>query len=541
MQTAASEPELSDYLAMLRRQWRVVVAAALAGVVLAAIAVVLAPKTYMATTSVQVRPSGLAELTDRRGGRTDGEVNLDTEAQIVRSVRVAGVAAKVLGTDEDPARLRQRVQVTVPPNSSVLDIGYAAGSPEAARTGSAAFADAYLAYRRNEAIDRIDGRLASLRAEVKDRAEKLDKLAESTSDGEDDSRTRAESQSVQREITDLNSEINPLSALRASLTPGQVISPAAKPESAAAPSSLLWLVSGLMLGLMAGLTAAYVRERRDRRLHSTRELRRCTSTPVLLDIAEDGPGGAGSGPTGLLSATEPAGQRVNGLAHTLGARSGEGGRVVLVPGVSSGPSGAIVAVNLAAALARIDTDVLLICADPDDTAVGALLELPPGPGLAEVLTTGADPARLAYRPAGIPGLRVLRFGECDAAGLLQCGAMAYLLRSVRGGTRYVVVASAPMSERADAQAMAGVCDLVLPVLELGRTPGPELAAALDRFDATGADVPGLVTVPAQRPDSVSATNPAATKPDPSADASVGGAPEGTSADDLSSAAPSLRQ
>ncbi|CAM3980729.1 Wzz/FepE/Etk N-terminal domain-containing protein [Nocardiopsis rhodophaea] len=542
MQTATSEPELSDYLAMLRRQWHVVVAAALVGLVLAAVALALAPKTYTATTSVQVRPTGLAALTGERTGRTNGEVNLDTEAQVVRSARVARAAAKLLGTDAEPAQLRQRVDVTVPPNSTVLNIAYSAGTPGAARSGSVAFADAYLTYRRDEVIDRIDGHLASLRAEVEDRSEKLDTLTEATGDEEGSSRAQAEIRSVQREITDLNNQINPLNALRASLAPGEVLSPASTPESAASPDFLMWLASGMMLGLMAGLAAAYVRERRDPRLHSTRELRKCTSTPVLLDFSEDGPGSVGGSPTGLISASDPAGQRVHGLAHTLGARSSEGGRVVLVPGVSSGPSGITVATNLAAALARIDTDVLLICADPDDGAARALLGIPPGPGLAEVLTSGADPGHLACRPAGVPGLRVLRFGESDATGLLQCGAMAYLLRTVRGGSRYVVVACAPMSERADAQAMAGVCDLVLPVVELGRTPGPELRAALDRFEAIGADVPGLVAVPTQAPDGTAATAGAAAASDPTPDAPVDGAQEDTSSnDDLSSAAPSLRR
>ncbi|MBB6173498.1 capsular polysaccharide biosynthesis protein [Nocardiopsis mwathae] len=543
MQTAASEPELSDYLALLRRRWRVVVAAALAGLVLAAVALVLAPKTYTATTSVQVRPTGLAELTGERIGRTNGEVNLDTEAQVVRSIRVADAAARLLGTDEDPVRLRERVDVTVPPNSSVLDIDYSAGSPTAARAGSAAFADAYLAHRRDEVTDRIDGRLAALRARAEDRYETLEDLAAATTSGKDATRARAESRivSVQDEISDLNGEITPLSSLRDSMEPGQVISPASAPESATAPRVPVWLAGGLMLGLLAGLSLAHLGERRDPRLHHTRDVRRCTPTPVLLDLADDLPGGAPAGLSGLLPPAGRGGQRVNSLALTLGARSAVGGRLVLVPGVSTGPSAMFVAANLAAALARMNTDVLLVCADPDGTAAQGLLELPTGPGLAEALAAGADPGRMEYRPGRLPGLRVLRFGERDAVDLLQCASMTHLLRTLRTDAECVVVATAPLAERADAQAMAAVCDTVLPVVDLGRTGAAELAAALRVFAALDADLPGLVTVRAEDTAAAAAgrtPGPAGAAGDPDRPAET--PPGDVSAEDRSSAAPSLR-
>ncbi|MEE2046707.1 hypothetical protein Q7689_25565, partial [Nocardiopsis tropica] len=69
------------------------------------------------------------------------------------SDQVSAVVARTLaGTGPGPApttaELRERVEVSVPPNSNVLEIHYSAGSPEAARAGAEADAVAFLARRR---------------------------------------------------------------------------------------------------------------------------------------------------------------------------------------------------------------------------------------------------------------------------------------------------------------------------------------------------------------------------------------------------------
>src|SRR5690606_36638030 len=99
----------------------------------------------------------------------NGEVNLATEAQVVRSTKVAAAAGELIGATETPDELRERVEITVPPNSSVLETAYRGDSPEAARDGSAAFADAYLDYWRDRAREEIDARLDALRGEAEER------------------------------------------------------------------------------------------------------------------------------------------------------------------------------------------------------------------------------------------------------------------------------------------------------------------------------------------------------------------------------------
>ncbi|MBB5434484.1 chain length determinant family protein [Nocardiopsis composta] len=516
MQTADAGPELRDYADVLRRRWVAVAAGAAGGLLVAVAAVLALPSEYASTTAVQVRPTGPAELTGERSGRTNGEVNLDTEAQVVRSTKVAAAAGELIGATETPDELRERVEITVPPNSSVLEIAYRGDSPEAARDGSAAFADAYLDYRGDRAREEIDARLDALRGEAEERTAELEELTgggreAAPGDGEDTARQEA----VQVEIADLNGEIAPLSALRASLTPGRVITPAALPESAASPRPVLWLGGGAMAGLAAGLAAAFGAEHRDRRLRTGRDVRRAAALPILLDT---GAAGALARPGGR------AVQRANEAAHALGARLGDGRRVLLAAGVSADATGSAAAVDLAAALARTGSDTLLVLADPgDDSALGPL-GLDPGPGLAEALL-GADPAGLELRTAAAPGLRVLRYGDAEAAELLQRSAMTGLLGRLRADR--VVVAAAPLGERADALAMAAAADAVLPAVALGRTRAGELADALRSLDLVRAEVPGLLAAPAaaERSGAAPRTRGPAAAPRPAgADAPAAGAP-----------------
>ncbi|NKZ00323.1 lipopolysaccharide biosynthesis protein [Nocardiopsis alborubida] len=545
-----SGPELREYTALLRRRRRFVGAGVLGGLALAAAAVVGLPAAYTSVSAVQVQPSGMAEFTGERSGRLAGDVNLDTEAQVLLSDRVSSAAAESLGEGGGAAPsvedLRERVDVSVPPNSSVLEISYSAGSPEAARAGAQAYADAYLELRRERIAGLIDSHLEALRGEQEARYEALAEAAGESADPGTDARVEA----LRAEITELGNGISPLSALAETVEAGRVITPAGLPERASSPLPALWLVGGAALGLLAGLLAAVVRDRLDPRLHDAEETGRIGTVPVLLDLSERV--GRGQRSPGLLSDGDRRGQRVNELAHLVRARLAPGpvpaaadqppegagltgtgsggtgvidragraagaggaerggglaellegeeavlGRVLLVTATTPGRAGAATAVNLAASLARTGSETLLVCADPRADTVGELLGLPEGPGLAEALLEGEDPAGLEVRPDVLPRLRVLRYGSPGLDAPVQGTAMPELVRLLRAGAEYVVVAVAPVSERADAHALAGSADLMLPVVELGRTRRTELRGLLVLADRFGVPLPGTAVLPRQ--------------------------------------------
>src|SRR5262245_28219532 len=118
METTRPTYDINDYVAMARRQWTVVVASLLLCLTVAAVLAALTTRVYVSTTSVLVQPIGNQD-TNVVGGRTKSEINLDTEAQLVRSTAVAANAAALLRSTSAPDTLARSVIVEVPPNTSV--------------------------------------------------------------------------------------------------------------------------------------------------------------------------------------------------------------------------------------------------------------------------------------------------------------------------------------------------------------------------------------------------------------------------------------
>src|SRR5262249_55457094 len=137
---ASSRPdslELGDYLSVLRRRWWAVALLIVIGVGAAAAYVKVAPKVYTGSVLVQVNP--LPNSANAVAGRTTGNVNMDNEAQIVQSQQVSSLAAKRLHSTLTPLQLSKDVSISVPPNTTFLQIK--CGQPTA--SGAAACANAF--------------------------------------------------------------------------------------------------------------------------------------------------------------------------------------------------------------------------------------------------------------------------------------------------------------------------------------------------------------------------------------------------------------
>ncbi|WP_170140844.1 lipopolysaccharide biosynthesis protein [Allonocardiopsis opalescens] len=500
-----ADTTLGDYAALLRRRWWIVAGGLAAGLAVAGTVFAVLPRAYTATSTVQV--DAMATSTPATGpsaGRA-GEVNLDTEAQLVTSAEVGERAIAALGGGVGYPELREGTAVTVPPNSTVLEISYTAPTPERARDGAQALAESYLEQRLDVGERQVRSRIRALENEITDRTDDLDawseRAAEAAPGSADLLRAQTQLQVLGTDVAALRDQITPLAT--AELVPGRVITAARPPEAPSRPVPVLWLGGGLMTGLLAGLALAWWTDRRDRSVHRPQDVERRVGLPVLLDLP---PGSVAA--TGPLSPHGRTGQGYHDLGLSVAATLGSGSHVVLVTGTGPGGAADAVALNLAAALARTGHDTLLVGADltvPDDDG--------DRPGLAELLLAAAYPAEVERRPAQVPALRVIGPGRqrARAADLVQRGAMTRLIEKFRAGARYVVVRTAATTDRADATAMAAAADAAVLVVELGRTRHDTLTAAVAKLSRRGAAVLGAVTVP---PASAAAPGPEISAPVP---------------------------
>jgi len=465
---------LSEFGDALRRRWWMLALGSVIGLALSSAYLLAAPKTYESSALVQVYSVGPSdEVVD--GARTNSGINLDTEAQLVKSQAVSARAKEILETPVIVGQLVQNVSVSVPPNTSVLKVTYTAPSPQEAQRGASAFADAYLRYRNYAASKTNDEQERSLRQEIA----RLQKESESL--------TGLALEAKNQEIITLNSRLNSL--VGSTFNGGEIISQALVPRRPASPNALLVLFSGFALGILIGLLGVAYLERRDGRIYDWRFLERRLGIPVLVEV----PGERNATPE-LLAAHSPGGQAFTQLRNVLMSGMPTGG-VILVAEPEDGSGSDVVAANLGAAFARADQRTTVVVADVT-SSVPAILGAPQGPGLAELLRKRTSLIDVRREVSKVTGLTVIAPGfhldtEIDD---LEGAGIADVIASVAERSRVVIVRAPATTAGADAQLLARLSDAAIAVVAVGGTHRVAIDETLRQWSIIGTQVPGVVAV-----------------------------------------------
>ncbi|WP_064741695.1 Wzz/FepE/Etk N-terminal domain-containing protein [Hamadaea tsunoensis] len=504
--------DLSDYLGLVRRHWWVVLLLTAVGVGAAGAVTRTLPKEYLSATSVLVQPSG--DDTNASGGRTKGEINLDTEAQLVRSTQVAASAAELLRTQESPRDLAKNVTVEVPPNTTVLSIKYAAATPLAAQAGSHAFAEAYLRSREANARFDLTSQAKALDTKVKQLNGQLNQIVAKLGKLGPDSATRpsldSQRATLQTQINQLNSKTNQIAT--ATVSVGRIISDAGLPNRPRKPDLMVNLAGGAMLGGLIGVLVAAVRQRLDKRVRRGSDVSRRADVPVLAEVT------ARTKPRldDVFPPYGTGGRIFNRLRNEVVAALAETGRqdvasTIVVTGASGGPCATLVAANLAAALARTGSEVVLVGAHQPELLVGiaplaGMLGVQPTPGLPDVVGGRTALSAALQRAPRTPHLHVLATGaSASAAGVLQSQALRDVLGQLRQRCDFLVIEAPSAATSADAQSLAGAADAAIVAVELRRTRHPQVADAAEQLRRVGTPLLGAVVVPRlQVPDGTAA-------------------------------------
>lgn len=491
--------ELGDYLGVLRRRWWVVLVSAALGTLVAAAFLTVTPKTYTATATVYVSANA-ANANQLQGSRTSGAaVNMDNEAQIVQSDLVAGPAAKALRSSVPLAQLIKQLTVTVPANTTVLDIACTASSARASAACAQAFANSYLAARAAAARGKVGFEVSELQSRERTLESQVLKLRQQLRSLRRNSPKRP---LISTQIKNADSQLSTLradiSALGGSVNynPGNILTAAIAPTAPSSPQPLLDLPSGLVAGLLIGLVLAFVTDRRDDLIHSAADVERFLRLPVLLSL----PHRRFDEVSSLASPRSQEGQAFTELAEAVGAGLGDGNHIIAVAASSPGHAGSLVAANLAAALARTRSDVLLVCADPQDIIMRRLLGVGDRRGLADVLAGQATLGEATWRVPEVARLRLLTPGATTSALAEQFGydINQGLMTDLRRLARYVILEVRAAGEGAETFGLAEFADTALVVVEVSSSSKSDVANCLARLDRMRTGVMGTAVLPAVR-------------------------------------------
>ncbi|MEU2700962.1 Wzz/FepE/Etk N-terminal domain-containing protein [Micromonospora aurantiaca (nom. illeg.)] len=482
---------LMAYLGWLRRRWWILLLAAALGLGGGLALNQIQEARYTSTTSLLVRPLGSGAESN-----PNAKVNLDTEAQVVRSLVVAERAKALMKVDTGADQLVKSVTVKVPPNSQILQVAYEGNSPEGAQSGSHAFAQAYLDLRKATAQKALENETTALKQQIAELQKQLSavagRIAASPSNSPERERAEAERSLLTSQITGLNNRLSPL--VSAGSDPGEIISDARLPDSPSSPNRTLNLASGMGAGLLLGIVLALVLDRLDTRIRRGRDISDRVGLPLLLELPVRAPSLA------VLPATHRVSRELGRLRNVLLSAvpepaQGGRGRQLLICDASAGTAAGFVAANLAAAYARTGQQVALITTKPDST-VGAITGVAEGRhNLASVLRRDVPPLKALAPVPGLGQLRVLVPGDLDAEVELPVAGLLEIMHELSARFDHVIIETAQPTFAVEAQALGRYVDAVIMVAEAGKTRSGEITAALQQFEQVNAPVIGAVLAP----------------------------------------------
>lgn len=403
-----------------------------------------------------------------------------------------------MGDSRTTAALVSKVTISVPPNTQVLDLSFVDSSPARAQKGAAAFAQAYVDFKRTQAAGVSKSIAQGISQQVTDLDKQLQdvsgKLASSPINSPDRAAAQARQNVITGQLANLRTQLATLNSIQ--IDPGNVIEPATLPTSQTSPVVPLNVAVGIALGLLVGVLGGFVKDRRDHRLRSVAELERRLGLPVLAAI----PRRRSKGPE-VVALSEPDGEVADGygrLHAVLAAQAGRGQPTSILVATPSAPGrpAMVVAANLAVLLAASEFQVVLASADLRGAMKNPLFGLDARPGLSDVLVGNAELTSVIGHPDEIPSLGVLPSGSPvrQPAPLLYGEALASALAQLRATADTVIVVAPPPLAVSDALAFAPLVDGVLLVATAHETTRDDLAEARSQLEQAGAGILGVVMV-----------------------------------------------
>lgn len=461
-------------------------------------------------------------------------LNLATVAAIAKVGEVPARVARALD-EGNPQALAASIVTSVDDQTGLLRITATSRDPDRAVLVANTFARELMDYLRDQELESV-----TRRAELLD--ERLQQLTKQVNDLE---RRIASAVGIEREllIAQRDSAIRQYGFVYDSLQQlqAQTASPAglsvveratalpvADRTFRVAQSRTSRMALAAILGLLGGIGVALALERLDPRVRTREVAERALRAPVLAEIpplprtdrativldarprsfaadafrllttavrhALDGRqrGGDGSGQQGSGATKRgPVDGRPKGEGRGPGAR----GTTILV--TSGGPTEGktTVVANLAAALAELGKQVLVLSCDFRRPVIHRYFRVPNDAGLADALVSpnGASPLERTLRWTHLPNVRLVPSGPApDRPGeLLGSDRMREVLRDARRRADYVLLDTSPFMGAGDAAPLLSEVDGVLVVAHAKRTTVQVAQRLGDLLQQLGAPVLGV--------------------------------------------------
>jgi succinoglycan biosynthesis transport protein ExoP len=265
------------------------------------------------------------------------------------------------------------------------------------------------------------------------------------------------------------------------------------------------LGKALVVGLMAGLGVALLRDKLDQRLRSVEEIPSLLEGASILGVVPRLNRRLAPYELGRETSVRPRSGvaeafRTVRTAIYFGSVDSTSVRTILVTSPTPGDGKSTTASNLAIAIAQAGRRVLLIDADCRRPVQHRTFGLKPGDGETTVglgltgVLTGRAVLANSIRPTGVDGLDLLPCGPLppNPAELLDSQALLDLLAAAMAQYDQVVIDSPPINVVSDARILAASCNAVVMVVRAEQSTRRAAGLAWSALAAVGARRLGVV-------------------------------------------------
>jgi capsular exopolysaccharide synthesis family protein len=428
--------ELKDYIRIIRKRWRIIVAAMLVVLAGAALATALSPKVYEAQTRLFVSTSGGSDTGALLQGSSFTQQRVKSYADVITTPKVLDPVIETLKLDTTAAKLGTQITATVPLDTVLIEV----------------------------AVTNPDPRVA---------AQVADALGKQFTNTVADLESVAEGKSSPVKVT--------------------VVSAPTVPTTPISPKPTRNLALGVVLGLLLGLGLALLRDLLDTTIKGEKDCAEVTDATVIGSIAFDPD--APKHP--LIVQADPHSPRAEAF-RTLRTNlqfvdAANHPRSIVftssLPGEGKTTTTANLAITMAAGGARV-------CVVEGDLRRPRLLEymgMDGSLGLTNVLIGRADLSDVLQQFTDT-SVYVLGAGSIppNPSELLGSAVMEKTLRELESRFDVVIIDTPPLLPVTDAAVLSAIAGGTVVVVGSGRVDRDHLTRSLQSLDAVKGRVLGLV-------------------------------------------------
>jgi polysaccharide biosynthesis transport protein len=470
-----------DYLRILRRRRGVVVVGVLVVLVPVLLLSFLQTPRYAAGAEVLIQDRSSETLFDpNSGARSDPARQIQNELRVIESPPVRDAVKAKLGPVP-------KVSATPIGQTDLIDVVATSTDPARAARVANAYADAYIGYRREQAVNDVLAASEQVQSKISD----LQKQIDTAPPAQKDELLRAQSL-FQQKLDELQVD----GALKQG--GAQLVTPATAPESPVSPRPVRDAIIAAFVGLLLGVALAFLLDYLDDSVKTKEDFERVAPGLPVLGMIPAVAGWKTKERPFLVSAVEPlspaaeAYRTLRTSVQFLGLDQAMGTIQLTSANPREGKTTTLA--NLAVALAGAGQRILVVCCDLRRPRIHEFFGLGNDIGFTSALL-GKVP--LAEAIQGVPehrGVDLLASGPLppNPSELLSSKRTGEVVATLRSEYDVVLLDSPPVLPVTDALVLSRWVDATLLVAVAGTTTRKEVSRATELLWQVDAPLVGAV-------------------------------------------------